>query len=244
MRDREAGKKTLVKRKLILSDEENDSEENNTEARVQKVSGQKCTTENHINSIDDEDAAEKECGTMSPIIEDVSDDDKASDKTSDMNYGADTDEATSPVLGRNIVANCSRMENEKRYKGELSDSLTSDMSVKSMPRSSTKKCISAAQQSQDVETDKNSETGNEQIISILSQHTQANVRRTHCALLTLSGYFPYVHFSETAVHSWVPYWRSFRCSRSSPIAVHVKISFLPFRVMYMRSTFSRFENMF
>jgi len=242
MRDREAGKKTVVKRKLILSDEKNDSEENNTEAQAQKVSGQKCTTANRINSVDEEDAVQEGCGSMLPIIEDVSDDDKASDETTDMNYEADTDEATSPVLGRNFVTNCSRMENEKCYEGELSDSLTPDMSVKSMPRSSTKKCISAAQQSQDVGTDENSETGNEQTISILSQHTQANVRRTHCALLTLSGYFPYVHFSETAVHSWVPYWRSFCCSWYSPIAVHVKISFLPFRVMYMRSTFSRFEN--
>jgi hypothetical protein len=157
MQDREARKKTVVKRKLILSDEGSDSEDENTDAQLQKVSGLKCTTENRINTIDEEDAVQKGCSSLSPIIEDVSDDDKASDKT-DMNYEADTDEAPSPVLGRNIVTNCSRMETEKRYEGELSDSLTPDMSVKSMSRSNTKKCVSAAQQSKDVETDENSET--------------------------------------------------------------------------------------
>jgi hypothetical protein len=182
MRDRETGKKTVVKRKLILSDEENDSEENNTEARVQKVSGSKCTMENRINTIDEEekeDTIEKGCGSVSPIIKD---DDNASDETIDMNYEADTDEPTSPVLGRNIVVNCSRMEIEKHYEGELSDSLTPDMSVKSTSGSSTKKRFSPAQRSQDVEADENSETGRKQTISILSQHTQANVRRTHCIL--------------------------------------------------------------
>jgi len=195
MQDREARKKTVVKRKLILSDEGSDSEDENTDAQLQKVSGLKCTTENRINTIDEEDAVQKGCSSLSPIIEDVSDDDKASDKT-DMNYEADTDEAPSPVLGRNIVTNCSRMETEKRYEGELSDSLTPDMSVKSMSRSNTKKCVSAAQQSKDVETDENSETGSKRTISIHSQHMHANVRRTHCALLTLSGYFPYVHITE------------------------------------------------
>jgi hypothetical protein len=197
MRDREAGKKTVVKRKLILSDEGSDSEDKNTEAQVQKVPGQKCTMENRINTIDEEDTVEKGCGSMSSIIEDVSDDDKASDETIDMNYEADTDEAPSPVLGRNIIANFARMETEQRYEGELSVTLTPDMAVKSTSRSSTKKCFSASQQSKDVERDENSETGNQQTISIPSQHTQANVR-THCALLTLSGYFPYVHFTAGA----------------------------------------------
>lgn len=158
MRDREAGKKTVVKRKLILSDEGSDSEDN-TEAQVQNVSGQKCTTENRLNTIDEEDTVEEGCGSMSPIIEDVSDDDKASDETMDMNYEPDTDEAPSPVLGRNIVTNCAKMETEKHYEGELYDCLTLDVSVKSTSRSSTKKCVSAAQQSEDVETDENSETG-------------------------------------------------------------------------------------
>jgi hypothetical protein len=180
MRDREAGKKTVVKRKLILSDEGSDSEDKNTEAQVQKVSGQKYSMEIHINTIDEEDTVGKGCRSMSPIIEDVSDDDNASDETIDMNYEADTDEAPSPVLGRNIVSNCARIETEKCNEGELSDSLTPDMSVKSTSRSSTKKCISAAQQSKDVETEENSETGSKQTISILSQRTQANVRRTHC----------------------------------------------------------------
>ena len=195
MRDREAGKKTAAKRKLILSDEGSDSEDKNAEAQVQKVSGLKCTMEIHINTIDKEDTVEKGCGSLSPIIEDVSDDDKASDETIDMNYEADTDEAPSPVLGRNVVTN-SRTETEKRYEGELTDSLTPDVSVKSTTRSSTKKCVSAAQQPKDVEMDENSETGSKQTISIHSQHTLANVRRTHCALLTLSGYFSYVCITE------------------------------------------------
>ena len=195
MRDREAGRKTVVKRKLILSDEGSDSEDKNTEAQVLNVSGQKCTVENRIDTTDEEDTVQKGCGSMSPIIEDVSDDDKASDETIDMNYEADTDESPSPVLGRNIVTVCARMETEWRYEGELSDSLTPDMSVKSTSRLSTEKCVPAAQQSKDVETNENSETGSQQTIRFLSHHTQANVRRTHCALLTLSGYFPYVHFT-------------------------------------------------
>lgn len=182
MRGQAAGKKTVVKRKLILSDEGSDSEDKNAEAQVQKVSGQKCTMENRINTIDEEDAVEKGCGSMSAIIEDVSDDDKASDEMIDMNYEADTDEAPSPVLGRIMVTNCSRMDTEKHYQVELSVSLTPDMSVKSTSRSGTKKCISAAQQSEDVETNENSETGSKQAVSILSRHTQANVGRTHCAL--------------------------------------------------------------
>lgn len=201
MRDREAGKKTVVKRKLILSDEGCDSEGKNTEAQVQKVSGQKCTMESRINTLDEEDTVDEGCGSTSPIIEDVSDDDMASDETIDMNYEADKDEVPSPVLGRNIVTNCARVETEKRYEGKVCDSLTPDMCVKTTSRSSTKKCVSAAQRSNDVETDENSETGSKQTISILSHHTQANVRRTHCALLTLSGYFPYVHYSEAAVDS-------------------------------------------
>ena len=192
IRDRDAGKKTAAKRKLVLSDEGSDSKDTNAEAQLQKVSGPKCTMENRINTID-EDAIEKGCGSLSPITEDVSDDDKDSDETIDMSYEPDTDETPSPVLGRNMVAVCSRMETEKRYEGELSDGLTPDVSVKGASRSSTKKCVSAAQQSKDVETDENSETGNKQTISIHSQHTQANVRRIHYALLTLSGYIPYVH---------------------------------------------------
>ena len=195
MRDREAGRKTVVKRKLILSDEGSDSEDKNTEAQVLNVSGQKCTMENRIDTTDEEDTVQKGCGSMSPIIEDVSDDDKASDETIDMNYEADTDESPSPVLGRNIVTLCARMETEWHYEGELSDSLTPDMSVKSTSRLSTEKCVPAAQQSKDVETNENSETGSQQTIRFLSHYTQANVRRTHCALLTLSGYFPYVHFT-------------------------------------------------
>jgi hypothetical protein len=247
MRDRKAGTKTVVKRKLILSDEENDSEENNTEARIQKVSGQKCTMENRINTVEQEDAIKKGCGSMSPIIVDVSDDDNANDDTNDTNYEADTDEATSPVLGRNIVTNCSRMETEKRYEGELSDSLTPDMSVKSMSGSSTDlsakstsgsgtmKRISAAQRSHDVEADENSETGRKQTISVLLQHTQANVRITHCALLTLSQYSPYVHFSETAVHSWVPHWRSFYCSWSCQLLTYLLTYLLHGAESFLRS---------
>jgi hypothetical protein len=224
MRDREAGKKTVVKRKLILSDEGSDSEDN-TEAQVQKVSGQKCTMGNRLNTMDEEDTVEEGCVSMSPIIEDVSDDDKASDETIDMNHEADTDEALSPVLGRNIVTNCARMDTEKHYEGELYDCLTPDMSMKSTSRSSTKNCVSAAQQSRDVETDENSETGSKQTISILSQHTQANVRRTHCALLTLSGYFPYVRFTETAVDSCIPYWCSFCGSSSLQLPYTLRYSF-------------------
>ena len=201
MRKREAGKKTVVKRKLILSDEEYDSEDKNKAVQVHEVSGQERTMENPINTIEEEDTVEKgsglcePCGSMSPIIEDVSGDDETSDEMLDMNYESDKDEARSPVLGRNIVTNCSRMETEKRYEGELCDSLTPDISVKIVSRSSTKKCIAAAQQSKDVDTDDDSETGSKQTISILSQHTRANVGRTHCT-----------------VHSWVPYWYSFCCS--------------------------------
>jgi len=200
MRHREAAKKTVAKRKLILSDEGSDSEDKDAEAQLQNVSGLKCTMENLINTIDEEDAVEKGCGSLSTIIEDVSDDDRANDEMTDMNYEADTDEAPSPVLGRNVATNSSRMETEKHYKVELSLSLTPDMSAKSTSRSSTKKCNSAALQSKDIETDENSETGSKQTISIHSQHMHANVRTTHCALLTLSGYFPYVHITEVG---WV-----------------------------------------
>jgi hypothetical protein len=176
MRDRDPGKKTVVKRKLILSDEEDVSEDDNEEARVQQVSEQKFTMENRINTVGEEDTVEKRCGlyetcgSMSPIIEHVSDDDKASDETINMNYEADTDESPSPVLGRNMVTDCSRMETERYYEGELSD-----MSVKRMSRSRTKNCVSAAQQSKTVEMDQNSEKGSKQTINVLSQHTQANV---------------------------------------------------------------------
>jgi hypothetical protein len=169
MRDRDTGKKTVVKRKLILSDEEDVSEDKNEEARVQQVSGQKFTMENRINTVGEEDTVEKgcslyeTCGSMLPIIEHVSDD-KASDETIDMNYEADIDESPSPVLGRNIVTDCSRMETE-----------TPDMSVKRMSRSRTKNCVSAAQQSKTVEMDQNSDKGSKQTINVLSQHTQANV---------------------------------------------------------------------
>lgn len=189
VRNREAGKKTVVKRKLILSDEESDFEDKSKAVQVHKVSGQKCTMENPINTTEEEDTVEKgsglyePCGSMSPIIEDVSDDDETSDEMLDTNYESDKDEALSPVLGRNIDTNCSRMETEKRYKGELCDNLTPDISVKIVSRSGTKKCIAVAQQSKDVETDDNSETGSKQTISILSQHAQANVGRTHCAQL-------------------------------------------------------------
>lgn len=176
IRNRESEKKTLVKRKLVLDDEKNDSEDGNKEAQVQNVSGQKCTVRNRVINSDEEDAVVEKgygchepCGSMSPITENVADDEKSSDETFDMNYEADTDESPSPVLGRSIVGNCSRKETEKRYEGELTDNLTPDMFGMSLSRSSTEKCSSAAQR------DENSETGSIQSITGISQHTQGTV---------------------------------------------------------------------
>jgi hypothetical protein len=187
MRNREAGKKTAVKRKLILGVEENDSEDGNKEAWAQNVSGQKHAERSHvIISDEDDNAVQKEyglcepCGRMSPVIENVSDDDSISKETFNMIYKAGTDEALSPILGRNVVSN-SRKEIEECREGELTESITPDMFGKNVSRSNTEKCNSVSPWSKDVERDESS-TGSNQSISILSQRTQGNVTgRTHCA---------------------------------------------------------------
>lgn len=180
IRNRESEKSTLVKQKLDLSEEKSDSEDRNKEAQVQNVYGQKCTVRTHIINSDEEEEEEEAvvdkgcgvyepCGNMSPVIENVSDNENISDETFDMNYEADRDEALSPVLGRSMVTNCSRKETETSYDAELTVSLTIDMFGKSMLRSSNDKCNSAAQR------DENSDTGSSHSISSLSQHAQGNV---------------------------------------------------------------------
>jgi hypothetical protein len=191
IKKREAENKTAIERNLVVNDEEDDCVvipvDSVKEACAQKEVGQKTTVESCLTVSDKNDAVENGYGLCEPSVsmsptnetrrvsnvgDDVNYNENISETTFDMNYESDTDEAMSPVLGRNTVTNCSRVESEKYSKGEPTQNLTPDMFEKSLSRSSTQKCSSPVQQSKEIERDQNSDAFNNQNFSLLAEHTQ------------------------------------------------------------------------
>ncbi|XP_021927433.1 postreplication repair E3 ubiquitin-protein ligase rad18-like isoform X2 [Zootermopsis nevadensis] len=102
-----------------------------------------------------------------------------------MNYETDTEEAVSPVLGRNIATVCAGDESENYSKGESTQNLSLDMFEKSFSRSGVQKCGSPVQKSKEIEREENSDSCNNQNFSLLAEHTQettleSNLQNTAC----------------------------------------------------------------
>lgn len=201
IREREAEKKTSVKQNLVIDDVENESEDTVKESHVQNVVGQRVI----VKHCSDEDAMESEynlndpSGSMSPknvtsTISNLGDkmnhNENISETTFDVNYEGDTDDTTSPVLGRHTVTDCSRKENEKTcYEREPSQNLTPDMFEKSLSMPCSKKCSSSVKQSQEVERDDDRDAGSSQSFSLLAEQIQGN----KCQCNTFSVGTPVMH---------------------------------------------------
>jgi hypothetical protein len=173
IREREAGKKTLV-----LSDDENESEDSAKEAHVQNVVGRRVTKKTHRITGDEDEGMENEyklndpSSSMSSKVEtnmisntggDMSHNENISETTFDVNYEGDTGDTVSPVLGKHTITDCSIKENKKCYETEPFQNLTPDLFERSLPLSCNKRCSPSLQQSWD------SDAGSSQSFSLLPE---------------------------------------------------------------------------
>jgi hypothetical protein len=207
IKKREAEKKTAVKQNLVVNGEEDDCVEipvdSIKEACAEEVVGQKTAMESCVSVSDENYAVENRYDLCEPSVsmaptsdtrmvnnvgDNVNCNENISEALCDMNYGSDTDEAVSPVLCRNTVGNCSRVESDKYSKREPTQNLTPDMLEKSSSRSGTQKCSSPVKQSKEVEAGDNSDLCNNQNTSLLAEHTQGN--RCHCNPFTFGTRLP------------------------------------------------------
>jgi hypothetical protein len=188
IREREAENKTSVKQNLVISNEENESEDTAKEALVRSVAGPRVIRKTHIIVSDDDDdgdgAKENEYGlndpssTMSPrndtnISNDGGDMNHISE-TCDANYEGDTDDTLSPVLGKHTIIDCSIKGNKKYYEKEPPQNLTPDMFEKSLSLPCSKMCSYSLQQPREAEKDEDSDASSSQSFSLLPEQVKGN----------------------------------------------------------------------
>jgi hypothetical protein len=192
----EAEKKTAIKQNLVINDEEDDSVrvpvDSVQNACVQKAVIQKTAMEDCVIGTEEGDAMESgyelcdpsvtmsamnQTTAVSNVEDNVNYDENIKERTCDMSYEGDADEALSPVLGRNTGTSSTRVKKEKRSEGEPTQISKPDVSERSLSRSSAQKCISLIPQSKEVETGESSDAMGNQTLSLLAEETQGKNKK-------------------------------------------------------------------
>jgi hypothetical protein len=191
IKKREAEKKTAIKQNLVVNDEEDDSVRVPIDS-VQNACVQKAAMEDCVIGTEEGDAmqsgyelrdpsvtmsAMNQTTAISNVEDNVNYDENIKERTCDMSYEGDTDEALSPVLVRNTGTSSTRVKKEKRSEGEPTQNSKPDVSERSLFRSSAQKCISLIPQSKEVETGESSDAMGNQTLSLLAEDTQGKNKK-------------------------------------------------------------------